>query len=152
MPLCETCLITHCRYRSLGGRLRGICGLRVCPTREWLMPGWMGGYHSSFLNDIRPDIPANCRSDKQSGGLFFASQRSDTIEPGEDDTDACNGIIFVRLSCAAPIEIKINHEVNKTFSIRSVLHKDRDLLLPGNNCLLCWVHYTRWSKDNFLYF
>ena len=39
LPQCETCLITHRRFRSLGGRRRVICGFAICPGGGCLMPG-----------------------------------------------------------------------------------------------------------------
>ena len=39
LPQCETCLITHRRFRSLGGRRRVICGFAICPGGRCLMLG-----------------------------------------------------------------------------------------------------------------
>ena len=39
LPQCETCLITHRRFRSLGGRRRVICGFAICQGGRCLMPG-----------------------------------------------------------------------------------------------------------------
>ncbi len=44
LPQCETCLITHRRFRSLGGRRRVICGLAVYPGERCLMPVKRAGY------------------------------------------------------------------------------------------------------------
>ena len=74
LPQCETCLITHRRFRSLGGRRRVICGLAICPGGRCLMPVKRARISVPEGNDIRLDDPANEEGAKQSGELFAPSQ------------------------------------------------------------------------------